>query len=81
MMRKIWMRGTATALMLAVAGPALAEVQHYRATLGGVDGTAVTHSPATGSADIAVNSETRRINIRLQIRGLTLCRANKWCRG
>ena len=71
-MRKLWMRGAATALMLAVAGPAMAEVQHYRAALDGVGGTAITHSLATGTADIRVNSETRRVNVHLQIRGLTL---------
>ena len=71
-MRKIWMRGAVGALILTIAAPALAEVQQYRANLDGVGGTAVTHSLATGTADIVVNNQTRRVNVRLQIRGLTL---------
>lgn len=72
MQKYFWLRGAATALVLTIAAPALAGVQHYRATLDGVGGTAVTHSPATGRADIAVDSQTRRVNVRLQIRGLSL---------
>lgn len=71
-MRKSWIGCAVTAAMLAVAHPAHAAEQHYHATLDGVDGTAITHSPATGTADIRVDTNNRRVDVRLAIRGLTI---------
>ena len=62
--------------VLAVATPASARTQSFRATLGGTAIPTTTGSPAQGKAVIKVDTKTKRVSVELDVKGITLDELN-----
>lgn len=57
---------------IAVATPAAARTQSFRAMLDGTTIPTTTGSPARGRADIRVDTKTQRVTVELDVKGITL---------
>jgi hypothetical protein len=61
---------------LAVATPAAAKTQSFRATLNGTAIPTTTGSPAHGRATIKVDTRSQRVSVELDVQGITLDQLN-----
>lgn len=61
-----------TVAAVAAACPAAAKTLTYRAALDGTMPPTLTGSPASGAAVIKVDTQTKRISVDLDVRGITL---------
>lgn len=62
----------AAALAMVVALPAAARTETFRGTLGGTKPPAMTHSPASGRAEVKVDLDKHRVSLDLEVTGITL---------
>ena len=64
----------ATALTVALAAPdvAAAKMLAFRASLSGRSATSNTGSPATGTARIRVDTDSRKVSVDLHVRGIAI---------
>lgn len=63
---------TAAALAMVAALPAAARTETFRGTLGGTKPPAMTHSPASGRAEVKVDLDRHRVSLDLEVTGITL---------
>jgi hypothetical protein len=61
----------ALAAAFAAIAPASAAQLTYRATLNGVTEPTITHSAATGVADVTVDTEAETVSVHMRITGIT----------
>lgn len=61
---------------LAVATPAAAKTQSFRATLNGTAIPTTTGSPAHGKVTVKVDTKSQRVSVELDVQGITLDQLN-----
>jgi hypothetical protein len=61
---------------IAIATPAAAKTESFRATLNGTAIPTTTGSPAHGKATIKVDLKTKRVSVELDVQGITLDQLN-----
>lgn len=61
---------------IAIATPAAAKTESFRATLNGTAIPTTTGSPAHGKATIKVDTKTKRVSVELDVQGITLDQLN-----